>query len=143
MLLSALLGTALAIEPVASTSMGISGWESGLRLENKAGAKHTLYSQPESLLFGDVYAQGQVLLQVLPVCSVENNRRRILLAAIHFWFRGPLPSLDMPSPFFRCCGARGPYLWTIGSDGICISTSTLQQVIYRITFHSSVCSSNL
>ncbi len=66
MLLSALLGTALAIEPVASTSMGISGWESGLRLENKAGAKHTLYSQPESLLFGDVYAQGQVLLQLTP-----------------------------------------------------------------------------
>ena len=74
-------------------------------------------------------AQGQVLLHALPVCSVENHRRRILLAAIHFWLRGPLPSLDMPSPFFRCCGARGPYLWTIGSDGICISTSTLQQVI--------------
>ena len=97
-----------------------------------------LFSIPPSV------AQGHVPLHSLLLCIIESHRCLFyFLAASHSSFSGPLPSSDMPSPIFPCRGARCPYLWTIGSVGIRISTSTSQQVIYRTVFHSSVGLSNV
>ena len=66
MLLTALVSTALAVEPVAKTFLTVAGWESGLQLQGQGGLKHSLYSDPESTLFSDVYLRGEVLVQVTP-----------------------------------------------------------------------------
>ncbi len=66
MLLTALVSTALAVEPVATTYASLAGWESGLQWAGQAGLKHTFYGDPDSTLFTDVYVRGDVLLQLTP-----------------------------------------------------------------------------
>jgi len=66
MFLTALLSTAMAVEPVATTFLSVAGWESGLQWQGQGGVKHTLYSDPSSTLFSDVYVQGEVLVQATP-----------------------------------------------------------------------------
>lgn len=66
MLLTALLGTALAVEPVATTLASVAGWESGLQWAGQGGLKHTLYSDPDSTLLGDVYVRADVLTELTP-----------------------------------------------------------------------------
>jgi hypothetical protein len=101
MLLTIMLGTALAVEPVATTYASLAGWESGLQWAGQGGAKHTLYSQEDSVLYSDVYVRSDVLLQVTPDylrggAQIEFSPMAMLIFRLKYessWYFGNIKSV--------------------------------------------------